>query len=412
MHIIYIHQYFITPKRPGGTRSYEFSRYLLRKGHEVTMITSGLMNPEFPVNNGSDKAFYNVDGINLYSIRAGYNDACAGTKFSGWKRMIAFHQFSRLAARVGKTITEPSVVFATHTPLTVGLTGIHLKKHFNIPFLFEVRDLWPEALQNIGVLKNPIVVAYLKKMAKKIYKAADHISAASPGMKDGVLAYGIPNNKVTVVTNASDINLFDPDLDGADERKRLGIKKEVAAIYFGAMGEANGLDYVLDAALQLKKRGRSDIKLILHGSGLYKSRLKKRVIDEDLTNVIFSDPVAEKKQMAKIVAGCEICLTIYRAGKETSWSPNKLFDGLAAGKPILVNVPGWLGCIVEQNECGIQTEPNDAGSLSQALETLADNRLLRKKYGKNARRLAENEFSRDRQAGKLESIFLRLTTGN
>lgn len=372
------------------------------------MITSGLQNPEFLVKHGQLATEYNVDGIRILAIRAGYNDGRAGTSMPGWKRMLSFHNFSRIAARVGKWVQKPDLVFATHTPLTVGLTGIELKKHFMIPFVFEVRDLWPEALVNIGVLKNPFFVTYLRWMSRKIYRAADHISAASPGMKYGILKYGIPEEKVTVVTNASDLDLFYPQKDGSAERERLGLGNRFAAIYFGAMGQANGLDYALDAASELKRRHRSDIVIVLHGSGGRRDGLKTRALAEGLDNIVFSNPVKTKEQMSRILAGCDVCMTIYKASKEVTWSPNKLFDALAAGKPVVVNVPGWLGDTVENNNCGIQTDPEDAEKLADALEKLADDYSFRRKCAENSRRLAEEEFARDKQTAKLEAVFRKL----
>lgn len=373
------------------------------------MITSGLSNPEYPVVDGDEVTKYDVDGIRLLSIRAGYNDARAGTGMPGWKRMLGFHQFAWSAAKVGKDLEAPDIIFATHTPLMVGLSGVLLRRHFGVPFVFEVRDLWPEALVNIGVLRSRIVITYLKKLSGFLYRTADHLSAASPGMKEGILQYGIADEKVTVVTNASDLEIFGAHVDGAGERERLGIGNRFAIIYFGAHGKANGLDYVLDAAVELKRRGRTNIALVLHGDGGTKLELKERARREGLDNVIFSDPVPSKKQMSRIVASCDVCMTIYRASKEVTWSPNKLFDALAAEKPVLVNVPGWLGQTVEENECGLMTHPTDAGTLVDAVERLEADRDLCVRFSKNSRRLAEDVFAREKQAGKLETVFMRLT---
>lgn len=372
------------------------------------MVTSGMANPEFPVRDGESSSTYETDGIEVRALRAGYNDARAGTAMAGWRRMLAFHQFARAAGKAGRRVKDPDLVFATHTPLMVGMAGIDLKKYFGVPFVFEVRDLWPEALVNIGVLRNRLVISYLRRMARKIYRAADHISAASPGMKEGILPYGIPEQKITVVTNASDLDLFGPHVDGTAERERLGLGDRFAAIYFGAHGKANGLDYLLDTAAELKRRNREDVAIVLHGDGGDKVFLQRRAEAEGLDNVVFSDPVPEKERMSRIVAGCDACMTIYKATKEVTWSPNKLFDALAAGKPVIVNVPGWLGDTVTRNECGIQTDPGNPGSLADALVAMADDAAFRERCGENSRQLAENVFAREKQAAKLEAVFLGL----
>jgi len=405
MHILYLHQYFVTRKGTTGTRSYEFARYLVGKGHRVTMITSGLFNDEFPVPKGRKYVELEAEGISVVSIAAAYNNPYIGTGMSGWQRMIKFYQFASLATRVGKKLDKPDIVFATHTPLTIGLAGIKLSRHFNIPFVFEVRDLWPEALVNVGGLKNPLVIWWLRRMAKKIYSEAKHIVALSPGMKEGIVRTGIPGERVTVIPNSSDLELFRPDIDGSSWRDRLGLGKRFAAIYFGAMGFANGLDYVIEAARILAEQGDDHIVLVLHGDGGKRASLEKLAREYKLTNVIFNDLVRDKSEVARLVAGCQACMTIYRGANENTWSPNKMFDSLAAGKPVLVNVSGWLGDLVEQNHCGRRLDPRRPDMLADALEELAADPEMCREMGSNARALAERDFDRSKTADLLESVL-------
>ena len=406
MHILYLHQYFATRKGITGTRSYEFARYLVRKGHRVTMMTSGLANREFPVPEGKQYAEFETEGIYVVAIAAAYNDPQVGTGMSGLQRMFKFYQFAWSACRIGKKFPAPDVVFATHTPLTIGLAGLTLSQHFRVPFVFEVRDLWPEALVNVGALKYPLAIWWLEQMAKKIYTGAKHIIALSPGMKEGIVRAGMPVEKVTVIPNASDLDLFRPDLDGSVQRERLGLGDKFAAIYFGAMGLANGLEYVIEAARILTERGNNNIVFVLHGSGGKRAELEKTASEYKLTNVIFSSLVPDKKQVARIVAGCDVCLTIYRATKEHTWSPNKMFDGLAAGKPVLINVPGWLGETIENNKCGRCLDAKNPKVLANALEELAADPELCLQMGKNARELAEREFDRIKLANLFENVLI------
>jgi glycosyltransferase involved in cell wall biosynthesis len=409
MRILYIHQYFATRQGRTGTRSYEFGRYLAGRGHEVTMITSGLANDEFPVCRGEPCCEYETDGIRVVSIAVAYNDPCAGTALSGWRRMLQFHQFARAAAKVGRGLDQPDVVFATHTPLTVGLAGAELGRYFGVPFVFEVRDLWPEALVNVGALTNPVVIWWLRRMAQRIYGQARHIVALSPGMRDGIVRTGVPAGKVTVIPNASDLDLFRPDLDGSAWRERLGLGHRFAAIYFGAMGLANGLEYVIEAARVLAQRGNDRIVLVLCGSGGTRDQLESLARGYGLTNVVFH-PSADKEQVARLVAGCDVCLTIYRAAKEHSWSPNKMFDALAAGKPVLINVPGWLGETIEKNHCGRYVDPGRPESLAEALEELSRDAALCRRMGENARALAERQFDRRILAAQLEQVLKNAVT--
>ena len=405
MHILYLHQYFVTRRGMTGTRSYEFARYLVGKGHHVTMITSGLANDEFPVPKGWKYHEYEVEGINVIAIAAAYNNPHVGTGMSGWHRMIKFYEFASLATRVGKQLTKPDIVFATHTPLTIGLAGTKLSQHFNVPFVFEVRDLWPEALVNVGILTNPLVIWWLQRMAKKIYGAANHIVALSPGMKEGIVRAGVAAKQITVIPNGSDLDLFRPDLDGSASRNRLGLGDRFAAIYFGAMGLANGLEYVIEAARILAERGKDHIVIVLHGDGGKRPELEKMARDYKLTNVVFSDLVPDKAEVAQIVAGCDVSMTIYLAAKEHTWSPNKMFDALAAGKPVLINVSGWLGDMIEDNNCGRCLDPHRSETLAEALEELVANPELCREMGTNARSLAERQFDRMKLASRLEKVL-------
>ncbi len=407
MHILYLHQYFATRKGMTGTRSYEFARYLVSKGHCVTMITSGLANDEFPVPKGQQYVELETEGIDVVPIAAAYNKTQVGTRISGWQRMIEFYRFARLAAHVGKKLAKPDVVFATHTPLTIGLAGISICQYFDVPFVFEVRDLWPEAMVNIGALKNPLGIWWLRRMAKKIYTAANEIVALSFGMKEGIIQAGVPDERITVIPNASDLDVFRPDLDGSAWRKKLGLRDRFSAIYFGAMGLANGLEYAIEAARILAERGKNHIAIVLHGDGSKRPELERMVRRYRLENVIFNDLVPDKNEVAQIVAGCDVCMTIYLATKEYTWSPNKMFDGLAAGKPILINVPGWLGETIEKNNCGRCLDPYRPEELADTLEELSADIQLCHEMGNNARALAEREFARGKLAQRLETVLLK-----
>ena len=409
MHILYLHQHFTTRRGYTGNRSYEFSQFLLERGHRITMICSGIENePRLSLSPGESFREVDIDGVHCVPIRAANANPLAITGQSGYRRMLGFLHFVRVAKQVGRRLETPDVVFATHTPLTIGLAGIDLARHFDVPHVFEVRDLWPQALINLGVLKNPLVIAWMRWMERKIYRASSEVVALSPGMKAGVIASGvIDEQRVTMIPNASDIGLFHPDRDRQFGRERLGLGDRVAAIYFGGMGLANNLEYAIQAAQILQERKRDDIVIVLHGGGGRRAAHEQDVAERKLKNVIFSDPVPDKEVVAKIVAGCDICMTIYRASKEHTWSPNKMFDALAAGRPVVINVPGWLGETIESNGCGYSVDAERPEALANALEKLADNPELRAEMGRRSRAVAERDFSREKLADQLADVFKR-----
>lgn len=407
MHVLYLHQYFCTRGGSTGARSYEFARRLVRKGHAVTMITSGIDSVDgLGVPAGRKFIEIPFEGINVVPIRAAYNNPLIGTGMGGVTRMRHFLKFARLAARVGQQLQRPDVVFASHTPLTIGIAGSRLARHFDVPFVFEVRDLWPEALVRLGVLKNRWVIAWMRRLERRLYAAADHIVALSEGMKAGIVDAGVEPERVTVITNGCDLDLFRPDLDGSAARQSLNLGDRFTAIYFGAMGVANGLNYVLDAAAILKQRGRGDIAILLQGDGGQRAALQQRVRDEQLDNVLFNPPVP-REEVARIVAACNACLVVIRpSDDDPTWSPNKMFDAFSAGKPVLINVPGSLGRLVVENGCGSFVDPYKPAELADALIMYADHPELSRQAGAAGRQLAEREFSREELVDRLEQVFL------
>ncbi|MDA0658520.1 MAG: glycosyltransferase family 4 protein [Planctomycetota bacterium] len=406
MRILYMHQHFTTHHGFTGNRSYEFAKVLTSRGHEVYMICSGIDNePRLTLPRGRLWSEVEIDGIHCIPIAAAIANPLKITAQGGYRRMLSFLHFSRLAGQVGQKLPKPDIVFASHTPLPIGLAGISLGRYFSVPFVFEVRDLWPDALINLGALKNPLAIWWMRRMERKIYRAAQHIVALSPGMKAGIMRSGIADEKITVIPNAADLDLFSPAVDRQWGRDRLQLGQRFAAIYFGGMGMANGLEYVVEAARVLQDRGRKDIVCVLHGGGGQRSMLEQRAAEYGLQNLVFSDPIPDKSAVAKLVAACNVCMTIYRASKEHTWSPNKMFDGLAAGKPVIVNVPGWLREVIEGNGCGYGVDPERPIDLADALERLADDPDGCQQMGANSRRLAESEFARHKLAMRLERVF-------
>jgi glycosyltransferase involved in cell wall biosynthesis len=225
-------------------------------------------------------------------------------------------------------------------------------------------------------------------------------------MRDGVVAAGVPQSRVTVIPNASDLDLFSPDVDGTDFRTRLGLNGRFACIYFGAMGAANGLGFVLDAATELKRRGEDGIVFVLHGHGKERTMLELRCESDRLNNVVFSNTVPDKEAIAHLAAAADVCMTIYKNLPVLyTCSPNKLFDSLAAGKPVLVNMPGWLQEVVEQNRAGVFVEPDNPIDFADKVIYLRDHPSLCAEYGRNARSVAESQFARPKLAAHLEQVL-------
>jgi len=390
MHILYFHQYFSTPDGATGTRSYEMARHLVERGHKVTLVcgSSGTGDTGISERFKHGRRSGNVVGITVIEFDLPYSN------YDGFlKRSLTFFRFALQS--IWLAITEKyDLVFATSTPLTASLPGIAARVFRQKPFVFEVRDLWPELPREMRVITNPLALKALDILEWLSYHCANGCVGLSPGIVDGIKRRGILDKNIVMIPNGCDFRLF--------KRKKRGLnKKEFKAIFMGAHGIANGLDKVLDAAAELKKRGREDIKLLFIGDGKFKPALKERAKLEHLDNCLFLDPIPKNKipdLLLQVDAGMMILANVPAFYYGTS--PNKFFDYIAAGLPVINNYPGWLAGIITENRCGKAVPPENSAAFADALEFMADNRDEVAEMGENARSLAERNFNRNQLAEK------------
>jgi glycosyltransferase involved in cell wall biosynthesis len=378
MKILYIHQYFTTPDQPGGTRSYWISKEFIKYGHEVTMLTT--------TNNKSKKV--NIDGINVVYLKIPYS-----SHMGILHRLLAFIKFMLATTYFVLKSNKFDLILATSTPLTVGFPALIGKKLKKIPYVFEVRDLWPEVPIQMGAFKNKIIIKLTKWFENTIYKNAKHIVALSPGMYEGVISTGIGHEKVSMIPNMSKIDKFWPHEKNRQFIEEFELDPDTfKVIYFGAMGIANGMDYILDAAKLLSKE--IDVEFLFFGFGSMKPILQQRCIDEGISNIRFfkGEPM---ERLSEIVNFCDISLvTFSNLPILATNSPNKLFDSLSAGKPIIVNSPGWTKDMVEKYNCGVYVNPENPFELSDQIIYLKNKPELCDLMGDNSRKLAENTFDK------------------
>jgi glycosyltransferase involved in cell wall biosynthesis len=236
---------------------------LIRAGHRISMVcgTSDLIGAGEQV---GDIKTENVDGIDVYRIIEPYSNA-----MSFPRRWICFLKFAKRALKLIKTFKNVDLVFATSTPLTTGDPGRKAAKYHQCPFVFEVRDLWPELPIAMGIVKHWPLKLYLKRMELRAYRAASHIIGLAPGIKQGICETGYPEDQVSMIPNSSDVDLFMPSTDNTelDNDPRFGSPGEFRLAFTGAHGLANGLDAVLDAIRILKQREVAGVRFCFIGSG-------------------------------------------------------------------------------------------------------------------------------------------------
>lgn len=390
MKILYFHQHFSTPQGATGTRSYEMARRLRYHGHQVTMVCGS-----YGVGStGLDTAFECgkrtgvVDGIDVVEFNLSYSNT-DGFLSRSW----TFLRFSMGSIRLALS-ERYDIVFATTTPLTAGIPGIFGRWIRRKIFVFEVRDLWPELPREMGVIKNPVILALMSWLEWVSYRSAHRCIALSPGIQNGIARRGVSRDRVTVIPNGCDLEIFSAGRTSA--WRPDGVERsELLALYTGTHGVANGLNAILDAALVLKQRKRNDIRLVLVGDGGRKMDLVRRSEQLALSNVLFLPPIG-KLRLAGLMAGADVgiqCLANVSAFYYGT-SPNKFFDYISAGLPVLNNYPGWLADMINENKCGFVVPPEDPKAFADALEIAASDRAELKRMGENASELARTKFDR------------------
>lgn len=404
MRVLYFHQYFCTPAGNSGIRSYGMAKQLISNGHNVTMVfaeSPRLKSPlaDVPYVNGVRRGQF--EGIDLIEFNIQYSN-----KFGLVKRAWIFLKFSFKSVRLVFT-EQYDLVYATTTPLTAGIPGI-IMKFFGKkkPFVFEVRDLWPELPKAMGVIKNKLVLWALGVLEYYSYNKADACVALSPGIAEGIKKRLKKDKPVYLIPNGCDLQIFKP---GKQPKTVIpGVKEnDFVAVFTGAHGFANGLDAALNAAEYLKtKTAHSNIKFVFIGDGVQKQRLIIAAENKGLTNCIFINPVP-KLELAKYLeaADCGLMLLANIPAFYYGTSPNKFFDYIAMGMPILNNYPGWLAEMINKNELGIAVPPDNPEAFANALIEMSNNPQRVEQMGKNGRAFAEKNFDREKLANELTAAL-------
>lgn len=403
LRILYLHQYFALPTSAGGTRSYEFARRLVAAGHTVNVITSNAMLP-MPYREFKSTQQITVEGINITVIPQPYSN-----EMGFLKRVQAFFSFG-IKASIQVTRHPTDLIFATSTPLTIAIPGIIGRLWHRRPMVFEVRDLWPELPIAVGALRNPIFRRLARWLEWVAYHGAKHIIALSPGMADGVKKRGISAERVTVIPNSCDVDVFEVPCSRGDwVRERLNMTVDQPLIvYTGTFGLINGVDYLVDIAHAMSKIN-PHIYFLLVGSGKQKQMIEAKAKELGVLghNLYIWDPLP-KVEIVEVLATATLATALFLPIKSMeNNSANKFFDALAAGKPIAINYGGWQKDILEASSAGISLSPDNVEAAAEQLAEFATDTSRLAHAGQAAHQLAHSQFSRDRLFEIFETVILK-----
>ncbi|RAI95135.1 glycosyltransferase involved in cell wall biosynthesis [Algoriphagus yeomjeoni] len=390
MRIIYIHQYFKTPQEGGAVRSFHLAKGLVDAGHEVEMITGGGQK-------GYDQRW--IEGIKVHYLPVGYDQ-----KFGFIKRVWSFLSYVRQAKKLIKKLPRPDLMYATSTPLTTGLLGLWAKKKLAIPYIFEVRDLWPQAPIEVGAISNPILKKSLVSLEKKIYQQAMSLVALSPGIA-AHLRKVTPAKQIHLIPNFSDLDRFYPMEKRKEILDEFGLTTSLTIAYTGALGKVNAVEELLNLAELAQNRGKNWHFLIM-GEGSHEAQLRKIALDKSLVRIRFI-PFGSKEKVNEVLSLADLAwISFAHLPVLKTNSPNKFFDALAAGKAILVNHKGWVFDLMKTHHLGINCLPSKIESAFAKLESLERNPKELEKMGASSRRLAEQHFTKELAIAHLIKVIL------
>ena len=398
-HILLVHQAFAALDEPGGTRHHELARFLVSQGHRVTIIASplsyltGQSSRDGTGQRGRIEDDMGVEIIRTYTYNALHR--------SFPHRVLSFLSFMASSFLAGLRVRKVDLVWGTSPPIFQGVTAWLLARLKRARFLFEVRDLWPDFAVAVGVLQSKTLIRASKWLERFLYRRADQVMVNSPGFIPHIETHGVEG--IELVPNGADAGMFDPDARGEAFRQANGLEGKFIALYSGAHGLSNDLGVLLAAAGRLQEH--PEIAIVLLGSGKDKPALMQQAREMGLQNVHFIPPVP-KNEMPGALAAADACIAILKPiPLYGTVYPNKVFDYMAAGRPVVLAIGGVIRQVVEEAGAGLFTPPGDPAALAGAIAALWGDRKAAEEMGRRGRAHVEQHFDRAVLAGKLLKVI-------
>ena len=412
MKILYVSQYFPPEMGAPAARVAELAGHWAQAGHEVSVLTgfpnhpTGVVPPEWRARLRRLVYHEQVAGVNVFRTWV-----WPLPNRKSHERMRNYASFCVSAALRGLALSRPDVIIASSPQLLVGLAGWWLAFAREVPFVFEVRDLWPESLVAVGVgHEDTLLHRSLAAIAGFLYRRSDRIVVVTPAFKEHLIRqWNVPTEKIDVVENGVETDLFTPATAEGNQmlRRQLGVDSNFLACYIGTLGNAHGLETLLDSASQLQRQN-SSVFFLLVGEGAEKERIKALAQSRALSNVRFLDQ-QPREQIPAYISAADACLVLLKKTEVfKTVIPTKLLEFMSCARPVILGVDGQARQIVEEAGCGFAIEPENATALTAAIQQLAANRSLGDALGQKGREFILQNYSRAQTAEKYLSVLHRL----
>jgi glycosyltransferase involved in cell wall biosynthesis len=394
MRVLYFYQYFTTPRGCWSTRVYEFARRSVERGAKVTVVTSVYDKSDLRTDRFLDRR--EIDGIDVRII-----NVTLSNKHNVAMRLLTFLAYAVVASWYALTLPA-DVVVSSSGPISVAFPGLVAHYLRRRPFVFEVRDLWPEGAISLGLLRNPVLVFLARLMEKVCYRSAAHVVALSDGIADWIQRrHGMRN--VVVVPNASDNYMI--GVEHADDVLPPWARDKHIVLYAGTMGLINVCALIVDMARILEERQAADIAVVMIGEGKERPELEAQARALGLKNIHFMGQMPKEIMIRWLERSLCSILLVRNLEVLGTCSPNKLFDSFAAGTPMIQNTEGWIKDLIDRENCGVNVPPDDPGALAAAVLRLARDPEERSRISAHARRVAREQFDRELLAEKMHKVL-------
>lgn len=391
MHILLLTDNFTPEVNAPASRSFEHCRVWVEAGHQVTVITGAPNFPRGIVFPGYRNRLWQSEVINGIRVVRVWTFICANEGFVF--RTLDYLSFMITAFVASFFVRRVDVIIGTSPQFFTVCAAWASSALRRVPFVFELRDLWPDSIRAVKALQNKRLLALLSRIELFLYHRAALIIAVTHAFKRILTARGIDPGKIAVVTNGVDLQRFKPGRKDARLEAELGLTNCFVAGYIGTHGLAHGLDTVLDAARLLRDDGAAHVRILMLGDGAEKAALMARADAEQLDTILFLDSVA-KDQVARYwsLLDCSV-IHLRRDALFRSVIPSKLFEAMATGIPVALGVEGEAADLVLRYEAGVAVQPEDPQALADAILALRDNPVLRAALSQNGAQAARR-FSR------------------